>query len=90
MSNEELVQKVQCNIDKQENMSQLWQQNLGMIRQIVRKHSYVVDTEDLMQESYITLSKATACYDPERGASFSTVLISKTSIPPGAINRCSR
>lgn len=74
MSNEELVQKVQCNIDKQENMSQLWQQNLGMIRQIVRKHSYVVDTEDLMQESYIALSKATACYDPERGASFSTVL----------------
>ena len=74
MSNEELVQKVQCNIDKQENMSQLWQQNLGMIRQIVRKYSYVVDTEDLIQESYIALSKATACYDPERGASFSTVL----------------
>lgn len=68
------MQKVQCNIDKQENMSQLWQQNLGMIRQMVRKYSYVVDAEDLMQESYIALSKAVACYDPERGTSFSTVL----------------
>ena len=74
MGNEELVQKVQCNIDKQENMSRLWQQNLGMIRQMVRKYSYVVDAEDLMQESYIALSKAVACYDPERGTSFSTVL----------------
>lgn len=74
MTNEELVTRIQKKIDVAENMLQLWQQNQGMICQMAGKYKHMAEKEDLQQEGYIALCDAVDHYDPDRGASFSTVL----------------
>lgn len=67
MSNEELVELIQQGVDVNENMGILYQQNRGLIRKWAYPYiNNFIDIEDLMQEAYFGLVKATESYDSKR------------------------
>ncbi|WP_066715703.1 sigma-70 family RNA polymerase sigma factor [Clostridium sp. Marseille-P299] len=72
MSNEELVELIQNEINVSENMEQLYLQNKGMIYKIARRYSNYVDMEDLMQEGYIGLYEAVKRYESDKEVKFIT------------------
>lgn len=72
MTNEELVARIQSDIDEADNMLRLWQQNKGLIHTIARKYAAYEDIEDLEQQGYLGLCDAVQGYRPEVGAAFST------------------
>lgn len=74
MQNEQIVQEIQAGHNVNENLALLYQQNEPFIYKIARKFTgNEDDLEDLMQESYFAIVKATESYDVEqRDASFMT------------------
>lgn len=72
MSNEEIVAKIQAGENKLENIERLYLQNVGLITKIANHYNGVEDIEDLQQEGYFGLIKASELWSPEGGASFST------------------
>ena len=76
MTNEELVQLIQSDIDKQANIEKLWTQNIGIVRKLAASYARdQFEAEDLQQEGYFALQKAVEGYDPECGARFITYFI---------------
>lgn len=73
-SNEQLVIRIKAGTDVSENMLQLWQQNRALIGKLAGKYRGYADEEDLKQEGYFGLCEAVEHFEPDRGASFSTVL----------------
>lgn len=72
MTNEQLVLEIRAGNNVTENMKQLYERNLGMIRKIARKYHGLEDDEDLMQEAYFGLIRAVELWEPEMEVSFIT------------------
>lgn len=80
MSNEELVQLIQQNINTASNMELLYEQNKGLIFSIVRKFRYacqadysstaIIELDELIHEAYFGLIKAVESYEPSHGVLF--------------------
>ncbi|MDD4371871.1 MAG: sigma-70 family RNA polymerase sigma factor [Anaerostipes sp.] len=73
MSNEEIVRKIQENVNVKENMFLLYENNKGMIYKTIKKYAYIdrmTDIDDLMQQAYISMVKAIDGYDRENDALF--------------------
>lgn len=70
MTNEELVALIQEGTDVTENMGLLYQQNIGLIKKLLKPTmksiygSAVIEVEDLLQEAYFGLVDAVNKYDP--------------------------
>ena len=75
MTNEELVLAIRAGQNVTDNMTLLYNQNLPMIRKVVKKYAGIEDVEDLTQESYLSLVRAVDLWDPEREAKFLTFLM---------------
>lgn len=71
-SNEELVAEIQQGHNVQDNMYQLYMQNMPLIRQTIKPYSSYTEMDDLLQEAYFGLQKAVDKYTPELGNSFIT------------------
>lgn len=72
MTNEQLAELIQMNIDVKSNMESLYMQNKGMITIICKQYANIEPLEDLQQTAYIGLAEATRHYDSSKGANFST------------------
>lgn len=72
MTNEELVDAVQNDDNKKDPMLALWEQNRGLIGEVVKRYLSYMELEDLEQEGYIGLYKAAINYKPDKGANFAT------------------
>lgn len=74
MSNEELVSALQRGENWQDNIEQLYYQNIGMIRQICQRYSSISDHDfdDLMQQSFLGLNKAVDNWKSDQDISFIT------------------
>lgn len=72
MTNEQLVELIQMNIDIKSNMEALYMQNKGMITIICKQYANIEPLEDLQQTAYIGLVEATRHYDSGKGANFGT------------------
>lgn len=78
MTNEALAERVQKGQDVKKHMEQLYNQNKGMIYNVCKKYSHIdrmTDTEDLMQQAYISLHDATLNYQTGKGADFMTYAV---------------
>lgn len=74
MTNEEIIRELQRNGASERLMSELYNQNRGIIYKAAKKFQQSADIEDLMQEAYIALDRAVKCYDLESGYKFNTYL----------------
>lgn len=72
MTNEQYVMLIKNNINKADNMLQLWQQNRNYIYKLAMKYVGFAEIDDLMQEGYIGLCHAVEHYDPEKSVQFIT------------------
>lgn len=72
MTNEELVELIQQNINVQENMEKLYIENKNFIHKIVLPYSKTIEIEDLMQEAYFGLYKAALKFSNDKDAKFLT------------------
>lgn len=63
LSNEELVARIRAGQNIKDNMQQLYNQNLPLIRQFIRPFLGYEDEADLLQESYIGLWQAVRHYE---------------------------
>ena len=75
MTNEEIVARIQSGASSTELLEVLYIQNIGIINIICRKLSVKsgVDIEDLTQEAYFGLVKATMSYDTALNVKFLSV-----------------
>lgn len=71
ISNEELVALICNGDDVKLNTERLWTQNTGLIASICGKYANNAEMDDLLQESFLSLTLAVQSYDSEVGA-FST------------------
>ena len=72
MTNEEIVCKIQKDVNTTEYMELLYTKNRPLLykwAKLFQKHD---NMEDLMQEAYFGLYKAVKTYDPERDCLFMT------------------
>jgi RNA polymerase primary sigma factor len=84
MSNEKIVELLQAGINQRDNMQLLYEQNIGFIRSIVKRYSYVchvknpysetsvIEFDELLQEAFIGLCNAVKGYDASKGCKFLT------------------
>ncbi len=72
MTNEELVELIQRNLDIKENMGLLYQQNRGYIYKLALPYASFCDVEDLMQEAYFGLHTAVEKYNINTDVRFMT------------------
>lgn len=76
MSNEELVKRIQGGIrggkEIQAALLELWNQNQGMLKKIVRQFSGMEEPEDLLQEAFFGVVRAAESFDPGAGATAAT------------------
>jgi len=70
MTNEELVLQIQAGINRKNNLEQLYEQNLPLIRMIVKPYTRVFEEDDLMQEAFIGLMDAADRWDADKGYLF--------------------
>lgn len=70
MTNEQLALRIKVGEDVADNMLQLYQQNMGIIKDYARKYRSMAEEEDLQQEAYFAICKAVDSYDPDKGVSF--------------------
>lgn len=70
MSNEELVKLIQHGIDVNQNLSVLYEQNLGMIRKLARHYANTNNMEDLVQEAFFGIKYAVKMWSSEMGVPF--------------------
>lgn len=72
MTNEELVKEIQSGINQQENMKQLYFQNIGLLRSICLKFAHNEEMEDLLQEAFFGLYEAVKHYESDSDVLFMT------------------
>lgn len=76
MTNEEIVLAIQTDKgDKNKLLTELYEQNRGLIAKVARRYMNRADFDDCMQEGYLGLYRAAELYNPEAG-SFSAYAIS--------------
>lgn len=73
MTNEELVELIKNNIDRQKNLLMLWDANKGVIHMAISKYAKSVPYEDLEQSAFLAMNDAVNSYDSSKG-SFTTYL----------------
>ena len=74
MDNETLVTLIKQGIDTQENLLQLYNNNLPIIKRIARPYTPYEEESDLLQQSYFSLLEAVERYEPGK-AKFLTYFI---------------
>lgn len=77
IDNETLVKRIQQGENINDNMMQLYNQNIGLLyRSLKRYNGYdnIIDKDDLMQEAYIYLYDAVSQYEADKGVRFTTYL----------------
>lgn len=67
MSNEELVELIQEDIDREENLTKLYEQNKGFLVTLAKKFIGLEEMEDLLQTAYVGLQRAVAGFNPGKG-----------------------
>lgn len=82
MTNEELVDRIQHGINREEYLGQLYMQNRGFIATVVRRYRYacqssynslpIIEVDELMHEAYFGIVEAAERYKPDQGANFLT------------------
>lgn len=72
MTNEQLVELIQMDIDVKSNMEALYTQNKGMITMICKPYANIEPLEDLQQTAYIGLVNAVNHFDLSMGYKFTT------------------
>lgn len=82
MSNEELVERIQHEINTEEYLGQLYIQNKGFIAMVLRKYRFacqggynstpIIEMDELMHEAYFGIVEAAEMYSPDQGANFLT------------------
>ena len=80
MNNEEIVVQIQQGVNVSENTLKLYQNNLPIIKMIIRPYTEYEEEADLLQESYFSLIKAIEKFDASMGYKFTTDTFFKTSI----------
>lgn len=74
MNNEEIVVQIQQGVNVSENTLKLYQNNLPIIKMIIRPYTEYEEEADLLQESYFSLIKAIEKFDVSMGYKFTTYL----------------
>lgn len=72
MTNEQIVQQIQNGSDVTDNMQMLYEQNLPLIRKIVKPYTAYEDMEDMLQEAYFGLLQAVQHYKMGENTLFMT------------------
>lgn len=72
VENEELVKQIQAGINVSSNLEQLYLKNRPFIYNTAMKYSKQAEIDDLMQEGYLGLQKATSMYNSDSDAKFIT------------------
>lgn len=72
MTNEEIVKEIQNNINVKDNLWLLYKQNIPLINQFVKPFAKYAEYEELMQEAYLGLQRATESYDEGKEVVFMT------------------
>jgi len=75
MTNEQLVELIQQDIEKQENLKCLYLQNKGLIAAVAKKYTGMIEMDDLMQEGYLGLCMACERFEACKGVTFSTFAV---------------
>lgn len=70
MKNEERVKLIRSGKNTREHMEQLYFQNIGFLKVILRSYYGLADEEDLLQQSYFGLLKAVESWDAKSGIPF--------------------
>ena len=65
IENEKIVSEIQKGNDRSRNLELLYNQNLGLIYNVVRCYVGQCEIEDLMQEAYIAMCQAVERYNPK-------------------------
>jgi RNA polymerase sigma factor (sigma-70 family) len=75
-TNEELLVRLRSDGDSGEVIAQLWENNQGLVKLIVRKTTGLTEREegfeDMLQQAFFGFRAAAYAYDPERGNKFSS------------------
>lgn len=72
MTNEQLAELIQMNINVKSNMEALYMQNKGMITIICKQYAHIEEFADLTQTAYFGLVEAVQHYDSGKGYKFTT------------------
>lgn len=75
MTNEEIVQLIQDDVDVQENMGILYEQNKTLIERYVYPFTERAEKDDLMQEAYFALVEAVKGFDASCECKFMTYAV---------------
>ena len=82
LSDIELIENVQSDVDVQESLTQLINRHSGiyldMVNVYASPNSPFIDYEDLIKDKDFKIYQAAKNYDPEKGAKFSTYLGNET------------
>lgn len=77
IDNETLVKRIQQGENVNDNMIQLYNQNIGLLYKATKHYigyDRMIDKDDLMQEAYIYLYDAVSHYEVDKGVKFATYL----------------
>ena len=77
IDNETLVKRIQQGENVNDNMMQLYNQNIGLLYKATKHYigyDGIIDKDDLMQEAYIYLYDAVSHYEADKGVKFATYL----------------
>lgn len=77
IDNETLVKRIQQGENVNDNMIQLYNQNIGLLYKATKHYigyDRMIDKDDLMQEAYIYLYDAVSHYEADKGVKFATYL----------------
>lgn len=67
MTNEQLVELIQMDIDVKENLEKLYQQNITILKKICNPYTHIEPLEDLLQQSYFGILESIPRYDASQG-----------------------
>ncbi len=67
LSNEQLIELIQMNIDAKANTEALYMQNLPLLRMICKPYSHMEEMEDLLQLAFLGVLESIPHYDSTKG-----------------------
>ena len=77
IDNETLVKRIQQGENVNDNMMQLYNQNMGLLYKATMhyiEYDGIIDKDDLMQEANIYIYDPVSQYEPDKGVKFATYL----------------
>lgn len=74
MTNEEIIKEIAAGHNIQDNMYQLYSQNLTLLKKWSSKYILALGEDDVLQECYIALYNAVQGFDVDKGYKFTTFL----------------